>query len=427
MPFALSTRDTFLLGAATGALVGAAATLGSLAYLHAREGSPCRCPGQAALARAAVRLLRLFSSPPSPSSAASSPASAGRPPCSSSLDCSSQTCASACGSAGACGSASSATGAASPAAFDTAAAEARDCPGAGGESAGKAAACEGCPNRALCASGAAAEAAQAQKSAVEEISHRLRNVKKKVMILSGKGGVGKSTVTSQLAWTAASRGLNVGICDVDVCGPSIPLMMQAVHGEVHQSAAGWEPVYVRDNLAVMSIGFLLPDADAAVVWRGPKKNGLIHQFFSDVRWGDLDLLLIDTPPGTSDEHLSLVSLLKTDGAIIVTTPQEAALQDVRKEINFCKKVGVNVLGVVENMASSVFASVNPNGAKSMCKQMEVPYSGAIPLDPSLLRACEAGVAAVEEFPTEPASEALEKLVSDLLTLLDLPLHRDEED
>lgn len=124
-------------------------------------------------------------------------------------------------------------------------------------------------------------------------------------------------------------------------------------GQVHQSAEGWSPVYVDDNLGVMSIGFMLPSADDAVIWRGPRKNGLIKQFLTDVVWNELDYLIIDTPPGTSDEHISIVQYLKStnvDGAIVVTTPQEVSMADVRKELNFCKKTGIQVLGIVENMA-----------------------------------------------------------------------------
>ena len=122
---------------------------------------------------------------------------------------------------------------------------------------------------------------------------------------------------------------------------------------MHQSAEGWSPVYVDDNLGVMSIGFMLPSADDAVIWRGPRKNGLIKQFLTDVVWNELDYLIIDTPPGTSDEHISIVQYLKStnvDGAIVVTTPQEVSMADVRKELNFCKKTGIPVLGIVENMA-----------------------------------------------------------------------------
>lgn len=146
--------------------------------------------------------------------------------------------------------------------------------------------------------------------------------------------------------------------DTDICGPSIPKMMGADEEKIHVSGAGWSPVWVMDNLGVVSIQFMLPDADkdAAVIWRGPRKNGLIKQFLKDVNWGELDLLLVDTPPGTSDEHLSVNSFLKEsgiDGAVVVTTPQEVALLDVRKEIDFCRKAGIHVLGIVENMSGFV--------------------------------------------------------------------------
>lgn len=181
---------------------------------------------------------------------------------------------------------------------------------------------------------------------MEIISTRLSSVKHKILVLSGKGGVGKSTFSAQLAFTLAKDGKQVGLLDVDICGPSIPRMLGLLGEQVHQSASGWSPVYVADNLGVMSIGFMLPSQDDAVIWRGPRKNGLIKQFLSDVDWGDLDYLIIDTPPGTSDEHISIVTYLKSagvDGAIVVTTPQEVSMDDVRKEISFCKKVGMLVI------------------------------------------------------------------------------------
>lgn len=131
------------------------------------------------------------------------------------------------------------------------------------------------------------------------------------------------------------------------------LVLGLVGHEVHQSASGWSPVYVEDNLGVMSIGFMLPSKDDAIIWRGPRKNGLIKQFLTDVVWNELDYLIIDTPPGTSDEHISIVQYLKSasiDGAVVITTPQEVSMADVRKELNFCKKTGLKVLGVVENMS-----------------------------------------------------------------------------
>jgi len=180
----------------------------------------------------------------------------------------------------------------------------------------------------------------------------LKNIKHKILVLSGKGGVGKSTFSSQLSYALSSdENQNIGLLDIDICGPSIPRLMGLEGQTIHQSNVGWSPVFLEDNLAVMSVGFMLNDPNEAVIWRGPKKNGLIKQFLRDVDWGELDYLVVDTPPGTSDEHLSIVQYLKEtgiDGAILVTTPQEVALMDVRKEINFCKKVGIPILGVVEN-------------------------------------------------------------------------------
>lgn len=144
--------------------------------------------------------------------------------------------------------------------------------------------------------------------AVSDVKQRLAGVKHKLLVLSGKGGVGKSTVACQLAFALAGKGFQVGLLDVDITGPSVPRMLGLLGQEVHQSAAGWSPVYVDDNLGVMSIGFMLPNADDAIIWRGPKKSGIIKQFLVDVQWGELDYLIIDTPPGTSDEHISIVQV-----------------------------------------------------------------------------------------------------------------------
>lgn len=187
----------------------------------------------------------------------------------------------------------------------------------------------------------------------------LDSVKHIVLVLSGKGGVGKSSVTTQLALTLVAKGYKVGVLDIDLTGPSAPRMFGLEGRQVHQSSAGWVPVYTdaTKRLCVMSIGFLLQNRSDAVVWRGPKKTAMIRQFLSDVVWGDLDYLLIDTPPGTSDEHISVAETLKQaadpDGAVLVTTPQGVATADVRKELSFCRKVGFNVLGVVENMSGFV--------------------------------------------------------------------------
>mmetsp|Transcript_48003 Transcript_48003/g.104369 ORF Transcript_48003/g.104369 Transcript_48003/m.104369 type:complete len:367 (-) Transcript_48003:224-1324(-) len=299
-----------------------------------------------------------------------------------------------------------------------------DCPGVESEQAGKSSSCAGCPNQQICASGEA----KVQDPAADMAAKNLRGVKKKVLVLSGKGGVGKSTVSAQLAFSFA-RKLHVGLLDIDLCGPSVPRMLGLQGQDVHQSRDGWSPVYVDDHLAVMSIGFLLPNQDDAVIFRGPKKNGLIRQFVTDVTWGDLDVLLVDTPPGTSDEHLSIVTYLKdagVDGAVVVTTPEEVSLQDVRKELNFCKKVGVPIIGVIENMKGftdatgvvhDIFPSPDKGGCKEMCEKMGVPYLGSLPLQPKLGKACEAGLPYADTNPDTPGAKAFDDVAKKILTTL----------
>nr|XP_040132803.1 cytosolic Fe-S cluster assembly factor NUBP2 isoform X2 [Ictidomys tridecemlineatus] len=183
----------------------------------------------------------------------------------------------------------------------------------------------------------------------------LSGVRHIILVLSGKGGVGKSTISTELALALRHEGKKVGILDVDLCGPSIPRMLQAQGRAVHQCDSGWVPVFVdqEQSISLMSVGFLLERPDEAVVWRGPKKSALIKQFVSDVAWGELDYLVVDTPPGTSDEHMAAVEALRPYrplGALVVTTPQAVSVGDVRRELTFCRKTGLQVMGVVENMS-----------------------------------------------------------------------------
>lgn len=275
----------------------------------------------------------------------------------------------------------------------------------------------------------------------------MSRVKRKILIMSGKGGVGKSTFTSMLGWACArDQKQQTAIMDIDICGPSIPTILGLGSASIHTTSTGWSPVYVSDNFCAMSIGFLLPSANSAVIWRGPKKNGLIKQFLLDVDWTGglededeedghlggvaekdasdnapkplLDYMLIDTPPGTSDEHLSIVSLLRDsgglDGAVLLTTPQEVSLQDVRKEISFCRKVNVPILGIVENMAGFVCPSCHgrsdifypsTGGAKALCEELGIRFLGSVPLDPRIGKCCDLGESFVDEFPDSPASHA----------------------
>ena len=288
-----------------------------------------------------------------------------------------------------------------------------------------------------------------------EIARKLHSVKNIILVLSGKGGVGKSTIATNLARALAmDENVNVGLLDTDICGPSIPKTTGLEGESVHMSSSGWSPVYVQDNLAVMSSGFLLNSLDDAVIWRGPKKNGLIKQFLKDVDWSGgqpgstglntdngtiLDYLIIDTPPGTSDEHLSITSYLKlcdnVRGAVIVTTPQEVSIIDVRKQIDFCRKVNLNVIGLVENMSSftcgkcgnssSIFRTREeagsasdqiPSGVQKLSDEKSIPIIGKIPIDTSIGKNCDNG-SNIFEYSNSNGVKSLIELKSNLINAL----------
>jgi len=296
------------------------------------------------------------------------------------------------------------------------------CPGTGSEDAGKTSACQGCPNQSICSSGASA----GPDPDIAKIQANVLSIHKKLIVLSGKGGVGKSTVSVMLARSIAKdEAKNVALLDVDICGPSVPKMTGLEGEQVHQSGSGWSPVFVEDNLGVMSVGFLLDSPDDAVIWRGPRKNGLIKQFLRDVDFGETDHLVIDTPPGTSDEHLSIVQYLGAGNAaaVIVTTPQEVALLDVRKEVNFCRKVHVPIIGVIENMSffvcpkckteSQIFKP-STGGAERMCEEMKIPFLGRLPLDPAVGKCLDEGKDLFLEFPDSPLAQAYRLVTQKIL-------------
>ncbi|KAJ7245105.1 P-loop containing nucleoside triphosphate hydrolase protein [Mycena haematopus] len=260
---------------------------------------------------------------------------------------------------------------------------------------------EHCPNQEICAS----NDPKLPDPSLPFIKARMANVKRKILVLSGKGGVGKSTFTAQLGWAfAADEQIQTGIMDVDICGPSIPTILGIASEQVHSSSSGWSPVYVQDNLGVMS-------------------------FLKDVDWGDLDYLVIDTPPGTSDEHLSIVQFLKEsgiDGAVLITTPQEVALQDVRREIDFCRKVGIRILGLVENMSgfvcpgckteSQIFKPTT-GGGKKLAEEMGIELLGSVPLDPRIGKSADYGVSFLDEYPDSPASIAYLDIIDRIKDIL----------
>lgn len=297
----------------------------------------------------------------------------------------------------------------------------QSCPGPESENAGTASACQTCANKDICAS-----LPHGPDPDIPVINKRLENIQHKILVLSGKGGVGKSTFTSMLAWAlAADEDMEIGAMDLDICGPSLPRMMGCEKESVHESNSGWSPVYAADNLGMMSIQFMLPEENAAVIWRGQKKNSLIKQFLKDVDWGDLDYLVVDTPPGTTDEHLSIAKYLEgtgIDGALVVTTPQEVALLDVRKEVDFCRKANIKVLGIVENMSGFVCPNCGgksrifkptTGGGKQLAKDLGVKFLGSVPLDPRIGRSCDSGECFLDIYPDSPASEAIMDVVDEL--------------
>ncbi|CCE65039.1 hypothetical protein TPHA_0J02190 [Tetrapisispora phaffii CBS 4417] len=305
--------------------------------------------------------------------------------------------------------------------YELQAPEPEHCPGPESEGAGKSDACNGCANKDICES-----LPKGPDPDIPLIIENLSQIQHKILVLSGKGGVGKSTFSAMLSWAlSADENLQVGAMDLDICGPSLPRMLGCNKEVVHESNTGLTPVYVADNLATMSIQYLLPEDDSAIVWRGSKKNQLIKKFLKDVDWDYLDFLIVDTPPGTSDEHISINKFMKEsgiDGALVVTTPQEVALLDVRKEIDFCRKAGINVLGLVENMSGFVCPSCKgesqifrptTGGGKAFCKELNIPFLGSVPLDPRIGKCCDSGESFLDLYPDSPATDAILDVVEAL--------------
>ncbi len=256
----------------------------------------------------------------------------------------------------------------------------------------------------------------------KRVTKRMGRVKHKFVVLSGKGGVGKSTVAAYLASALAVKGHLVGLLDTDIHGPSIPRMLGVEGKRVTVAGDTIVPISAGENLKVMSIAFLLRSRGDAVIWRGPLKMGMIEEFLGNVDWGELDYLIIDSPPGTGDEPLSVVQLLPDlDGAVIVATPQEIALSDVEKSITFCRQVNIPVAGVIENMSGYVCPHCNERvdifksgGAERLAARMGVPFLGRLPLIPDIVTACDTGRCSYADLEAKGLREALDEIASRLL-------------
>ena len=233
----------------------------------------------------------------------------------------------------------------------------------------------------------------------EKVKERMSRIKRKILVLSGKGGVGKSTVSVNLAAALASRGYRTGLLDTDLHGPSIPTLLGLTGSALTADNDGnIFPIQYGENLSVISIGFMLQGGDEPVVWRGPLKYSAIRQFLGETLWKDLDYLVIDSPPGTGDEPLSVCQLIPGPrGAVIVTTPQDVALADVRRSITFCVKLEMPIYGVVENMSGMICPHCGKGidvfksgGGAAMASEMGVPFLGSIPLHPEVTRLGDEG-------------------------------------
>lgn len=252
---------------------------------------------------------------------------------------------------------------------------------------------------------------------------KLEDVAKKYVVMSGKGGVGKSTVAVNIAASLAMQGKKVGLLDVDIHGPSIPTMLGLSGEKLLSDGDQIQPRLAPgfENLWVVSIGFMLEKEDSPVIWRGPMKNGVIRKFLEEVNWGTLDALVIDCPPGTGDEPLSVIQLLgDADGAIIVTTPQEVARIDVSKSVNFCRQLNLPVIGIVENMSgflcphcgtiTNVFGS---GGGMKISEAYGIPLLGSIPIDPAIGESGDSGTPYVLRFTESPVSKIYKAITRSL--------------
>lgn len=268
---------------------------------------------------------------------------------------------------------------------------------------------------------------QKREQEIEEqmLAQRLERIRHKILVLSGKGGVGKSTVAVNLALALAREGQRVGLLDVDIHGPSIPKMLRLEGEQLQVENETLLPPQIGD-LKVMSIGFACRLEDA-VIWRGPLKMGVIKQFLKDVDWGELDYLIIDSPPGTGDEPLSVCQLIpNATGAVIVTTPQEVALADVRRSVSFCRQLRLPILGVVENMSGFVCPKCGEvvnifksGGGEKMAESMTIPFLGRIPLDSRVVQAADEGRSIIQALESSETAQAFGNIVQTLHSMLEI--------
>ncbi|KUK13564.1 MAG: Mrp/NBP35 family ATP-binding protein [Synergistetes bacterium] len=254
------------------------------------------------------------------------------------------------------------------------------------------------------------------------VAENLSRVKRKIAIISGKGGVGKSTVAANLALGLAMEGKQVGLLDLDLHGPNIPKLLGVEDKLLTIEDNKIKPVLLGENLKIVSVGFLLKEKGTPIIWRGPIKMRAIEQLLGEVDWGDCDYLIIDLPPGTGDEALSLVQLIgKLDGFIVVTTPQEVALLDVEKAVNFAKELNIPIIGIIENMSGfkcphcgNEINLFGKNGGKEAAQKWNLNFLGQIPFDPQIVEWSDKGLSFLRHAPHSEASKTFSNVIEFLL-------------
>jgi ATP-binding protein involved in chromosome partitioning len=254
-----------------------------------------------------------------------------------------------------------------------------------------------------------------------KVSRTLAKIKNRLLVFSGKGGVGKSTVAANFALALARKGLKVGLLDVDIHGPNLAKMLGVEDMQMDISSDGIKAVDVTKNLKLVSMSFLLQDSSLPVIWRGPMKMKAIQQFLGDVDWGELDWLIIDSPPGTGDEPLSVAQLIPATGAVVVTTPQEVSVMDLRKAVVFAKKLNLKVIGIIENMSGMVCPHCSERidlfkegGGYKAALELGVPFLGKIPIDPQIVKSGDDGKPFVATQPESEAGMAFMNLVENIM-------------
>ncbi len=274
--------------------------------------------------------------------------------------------------------------------------------------------CSSCATASTCSSAKKQPAGLPPKADID--------VKHVIMVLSGKGGVGKSTVSVNLAYALSAHGKKVGLLDLDMHGPNIPKMLGLEEHKLQVMGDRIEPVHVTGMLSVISMAFLLPDTSTPIIWRGPMKMAAIQQFLAEVNWGSLDYLVVDLPPGTGDEALTIAQLApNVRGAVIVTTPQDVATLDARKSAKFIEKLGLPVIGVIENMSGMLCPHCGgeidlfgKGGGKKIAEELNVPFLGSIPLDIEMRKAGDEGRPFIIRRGDSPTWKSVDKVMEELI-------------